>query len=81
MHSIRLTVTIPKIEYEQIERAKKKRGLSRSAFLKEIIDFFFMREAEKTKIESYIAGYKHKPEDLADIKLLEKSQMDVMGEF
>ena len=54
MRSIRLTVTIPKFEFEQIERAKKRLGLNRSALLKEIIDFFFKRESEKARIERYV---------------------------
>ena len=81
MRSIRLTVTIPRFEFEQIERAKKRRGLNRSALLKEIIDFFFTREAEKSKIERYVDGYKRKPENLAELSRLERTQLDALGEF
>lgn len=81
MRSIRLTVTIPMFEFEQIERAKKRRGLNRSALLKEIIDFFFKREVEKTNIERYVDGYKRKPENPAEIARLEKVQADTFGEF
>jgi len=44
MSKLKLTVTIPHEEYERIEEEKKKKGVSRSAFVQEIIKFFFAKE-------------------------------------
>ena len=81
MQFVRLTVTIPRLEFERIERTKKKLGLNRSALLKTIIDFFFQKEDEKEKIARYEAGYSENPEDLRDIHHLEKTQIETLGAY
>jgi len=81
MNTARLIVTIPKDEYERIEREKKEKGMSRSAFVHQIIEFFFRREDMAKKEEKYIAGYKKKPEDTKEITALEKLAVETMGEF
>lgn len=48
MSKLRLTVTIPQEEYERIEEEKKKKSVSRSALVQEIIKFFFAKENEKS---------------------------------
>ena len=51
MSKLRLTVTIPQEEYERIEEEKKKKGVSRSSLVQEIIKFFFAKEDEQFKIK------------------------------
>ncbi|MDO9513123.1 MAG: hypothetical protein Q7J59_00740 [Elusimicrobiota bacterium] len=63
----RLVVTIPKNEFERVEREKKDRGITRSAFIHQIIDFFFRKEDESKKEAKYIAGYKKHPENIKKI--------------
>ncbi len=73
-----MTVTIPHEEYERIEEEKKKKGVSRSALVQEIIKFFFVKEDEQFKINKYIDGYKRIPEKTNYIAQLEQVQFEVL---
>ena len=78
MSKLKLTVTITHEEYERIEEEKKKKGLSRSAFVQEIIKFFFAKEDEQFKIKKYIDGYKRVPEKTNYIAQLEQVQFETL---
>ena len=78
MSKLKLTVTITHEEYERIEEEKKKKGLSRSAFVQEIIKFFFAKEDEQFKIKKYIDGYKRVPEKTNYITQLEQVQFETL---
>lgn len=80
MSKLRLTVTIPHEEYERIEQEKKKRGVSRSALVQEIVKFFFAKEDEQFKIKKYIDGYKRIPEKTNYIAQLEQVQFETLDE-
>ncbi|MCD6310973.1 MAG: hypothetical protein J7M11_00725 [Elusimicrobia bacterium] len=81
MNVARLVVTIPKHEFERVEQEKKERGITRSAFIHQIIDFFFRKEDELKKEAKYIAGYKKYPENIKKIDAVEKAAFETMGEF
>lgn len=78
MSKVRLTVTIPREEYERIEQGKKKKGVSRSALVQEIIKLFFEKEDEQSKIKKYINGYKRIPEKTNYITQLEQVQFEAL---
>jgi metal-responsive CopG/Arc/MetJ family transcriptional regulator len=78
MPKSRLTVTISRNDYERIEEEKRKKGVSRSALVQEIIKSFFTKEDEKFKIKKYIDGYKKIPEKINDIVQLEQVQFEIL---
>jgi len=78
MPKSRLTVTISRNDYERIEEEKRKKGVSRSALVEEIIKFFFVKEDEQFKIKKYIDGYKKIPEKTNDIAQLEQVQFETL---
>ena len=80
MSKLRLTVTISHEEYERIEQEKKKKGVSRSALVQEIIKFFFVKEDEQFKIKKYIDGYKRIPEKINYMAQLEQAQFETLDE-
>ena len=78
MPKSRLTVTISRNDYERIEEEKRKKGVSRSALVQEIIKSFFTKEDEKFKIKKYIDGYKKIPEKTNDMAQLEQVQFETL---
>ena len=78
MPKSRLTVTISRDDYKRIEEEKRKKGVSRSALVEEIIKFFFVKEDEQFKIKKYIDGYKKIPEKINDIVQLEQVQFEIL---
>ena len=81
MNIARLTVTLPREKYERIEKEKNQRGLNRSAFINQAIDSFFQKEDEAEKDKRYVAGYKKKPENTAEISAMMKVSVTTFGEF
>jgi len=81
MRTAKLTVTISKESYDRIEKEKRRRGLTRSALVNQMIGYYFDKDREKEKDKKYVAGYKNKPELIEEIAALEKTQAAVMGEF
>ena len=81
MNIARLTVTLPREKYERIEKEKNRRGLNRSAFINQAIDSFFQKEDEAEKDKKYVAGYKEKPENTAEISAMMKVSVTTFGEF
>lgn len=80
MSKLRLTVTIPNEQYKRIEEEKKKKGISRSALVQEIIKFFFAKEDEQFKIKKYIDGYIRVPEKTNYLAQLEQVQFEILDE-
>lgn len=80
MSKLKLTVTIPHDEYERIEEEKKKKGISRSALVQEIIEYFFVKKDEQFKIKKYIDGYKRIPEKINYIAQLEQIQFETIDQ-
>jgi ribosome-binding protein aMBF1 (putative translation factor) len=78
MPKSRLTVTISRDDYKRIEEEKRKKGVSRSALVEEIIKFFFVKEDEQFKIKKYIDGYKKIPEKTNDMAQLEQVQFETL---
>jgi hypothetical protein len=81
MNTAKLTVTISKEQYERIEKEKKRRGLTRSALVSQMIGFFFEKEKEREKEKKYVAGYRKRPELVEELAVIEKVQAAVLGEF
>ncbi len=78
MSKSRLTVTIPKEDYERIEQEKKKKSVNRSVLVQEIIEFFFAKKDKQLKINKYIDGYKRIKENTGNIEHLEKNQTEAL---
>lgn len=81
MNTARLTVTLPREVFQRVEKEKKKRCVSRSAFVDTALEEFFRREDETEKEARYIAGYKKKPENLKEITALVGIQAAVVEDY
>lgn len=81
MNTARLTVTLPNEVFQRVEKEKKKRHVSRSAFIDTALEDYFRREDEKGKEACYIAGYKKKPENLKEITALAGIQAAVVEDY
>lgn len=79
MGKVRLTVTIPKEEYERIEQEKSKKGISRSELLYRMIKSFFIKEDLQYKIKKYVEGYKRFPEKANYVSKLEQVQFETLN--
>jgi metal-responsive CopG/Arc/MetJ family transcriptional regulator len=77
--AVKFAVSLPDKDFQELEKFRKKRGLSRSKMVLDALRH--LREsAEKEKmIKSYVEGYKKTPEQLQDVEGWEKAEANVFS--
>jgi metal-responsive CopG/Arc/MetJ family transcriptional regulator len=77
--SIKFAVSVPGDEFKDLEILRKKKGLTRSAFIRNAIRLWKeIREIQKLA-KIYVDGYKKIPENLIEIEALEKASLGALS--
>ncbi len=76
----KVAVSIPADLFQAVERARRQRGSSRSAFLQDALRHWLKHQAEVMLVREYEAGYRSKPEARREIKAAESTAMRVWSE-
>jgi metal-responsive CopG/Arc/MetJ family transcriptional regulator len=77
--SVKFAVSIPGAEFKEIEVLRKKKGLSRSEFIRQTVKLW-KEEKEKNRLVSiYKEGYKRVPENLTNIEAWEKASLSAFS--
>ena len=63
MNARKLATSLPKTQFEALERTRKKLKLRRSQAIQEALDLWLSARTEDGKVEAYIRGYLEKPDD------------------
>lgn len=66
MNTVKICITIPKYEFDIIEKERKEKMLKRSQFIKGIFDSFFKNKQKQSLIDKYIKAYKKHPEPIKE---------------
>lgn len=66
----RAAISLPDALYEQIERARKRAGKDRSAWLQEAAADYLKRRTKAQEIEAYFRGYERSPLTDDELSLL-----------
>jgi metal-responsive CopG/Arc/MetJ family transcriptional regulator len=78
--SVKFAVSIPDKEYKELENFRKKRGMSRSKFIREVIHLWRETKDRERMIEMYEEGYKKLPENPVNIEAWEKASHNVFSQ-
>jgi Arc/MetJ-type ribon-helix-helix transcriptional regulator len=70
--TVKFAVSISGSEFKELEVLRKKKGLSRSEFIRETIRLWKEEKEKKRLVRVYEDGYKRIPEDLAVMEAWEK---------
>jgi len=62
IRTVKVAVSLPKEQFEQLERLRKQLKLSRSALVSQAIRQFLKIHREEEDIRRYIEGYRKYPE-------------------
>lgn len=73
--AVKFAVSIPDNEFKELEAIRKKKGLSRSEFVRETVKLWKEEKEKKRLIKAYEDGYKKVPENLAKIEAWEKASL------
>ena len=78
--STKVAVSIPPELFQAVERARRQRGSSRSAFLQDALSHWLKHQTEVMLVREYEAGYRRKPETRREIKAAESASARVLSE-
>jgi metal-responsive CopG/Arc/MetJ family transcriptional regulator len=73
--AVKFAVSIPNNEFKELETLRKKKGLTRSEFIRETIRLWKGEREKKKLIKIYEEGYRRVPENLTVIEAWEKASL------
>lgn len=76
----KIAISLPKEDFDKIERLRKKLGFERSAIIDKAIRFWLGHLEEEELIKRYEQGYRKKPESVQEIKAMEEAAADAFAE-
>ena len=79
--STKVAVSIPPELFRAVERARRLRGSSRSAFLQDALRHWLKHQAEVMLVREYEAGYRSKPETRREIKAAAAASAQLLSEM
>jgi metal-responsive CopG/Arc/MetJ family transcriptional regulator len=75
----KIAISLPDYQVEAIERIKHHRGVPRSRVIQQALDLYLASEqAAQEADEIYEAGYRAKPENLAEIEAYTRMAAEVL---
>lgn len=79
-NSVKFAVSIPGNEFKELESLRKKRGLTRSGFVREAIRFWKETKKRERMARIYEEGYKRIPDNLSNIEAWEKASLSTLSQ-
>jgi metal-responsive CopG/Arc/MetJ family transcriptional regulator len=77
-NNLKITISLPKEDFYQLEQIRKELGLSRSGILNKAIRFWLGHHKQEELIKRYRKGYRRKPESIQEIEALEQASADAV---
>jgi hypothetical protein len=78
--SVKFAVSIPDIEFQELEIYRKKEGVSRSKMVLQAITYWKKARENEQLLKSYKDGYRKIPENPKPLSGWEKAAMDSFSE-
>lgn len=77
--TVKVAVSLPRKEYQQVEKTRKRLRISRSAVIGEALRHWVAAGHEQEKISAYLEGYRRFPETIREQKLFELLSGEVLA--
>ena len=77
--AVKFAVSISGGEFKELETLRKKKGLTRSGFIRETIKLWKGEKEKERLIKIYEDGYKRIPENLTAIEAWEKASLSAFS--
>ena len=79
-NTVKIAISLPKKEYEFLEKFRHRIGLSRSAIIDKAVSFWIKRQDDEWLIKKYEKAYKDRPEKVSEIMAWEKPGMETLSQ-
>ena len=77
--AVKFAVSISDNEFKELETLRKKKGLSRSGFIRETIKLWKEEREKKKLVKIYEEGYRRIPENLTAMEAWEKASLSMFS--
>ncbi len=77
--TVKVAVSLPKTQFQSLEKQRRIRHLSRSAMVREVLDQWLKHVNEEEAVRRYIAGYQRHPESAKGWRAIERVQVEAMA--
>jgi len=74
-NSVKFAVSLAGNEFKELESLRKKKGLTRSGFIREAIRLWKETKKREKMVRIYEEGYKRIPDNLSNIEAWEKASL------
>lgn len=74
----KISFSIPRKDLEMLEKARKRMGISRSAFIDMAIRFWLNWTNKRRLLKCYEEGYRKIPEQTQELEALEKAGIETL---
>jgi metal-responsive CopG/Arc/MetJ family transcriptional regulator len=77
-NTVKIAISLPKQDYQLLEKIRQRLGISRSAMIDKALYFWLKRRQEEELIKKYEDSYRKKPENVSEIIGWEKAGMEAV---
>jgi metal-responsive CopG/Arc/MetJ family transcriptional regulator len=77
--AVKFAVSMPQKEFQELEKYRKKKGVSRSQLILEAIRLWKESREKERLVKIYEEGYRNTPEKLHDLEGWEKASLDTFS--
>ena len=77
--AVKFAVSVSDHEFKELETLRKKKGLSRSEFIRETIKLWKEEREKKKLVKIYEEGYRRIPENLTAMEAWEKASLSTFS--
>ncbi len=78
--TLKIAISLPKEDFDEIEKIRKSFGFQRSAVIDKAIRFWLRHLNQEKLIKRYEEGYRKKPESIQETKAMEKAAAEAFKE-
>lgn len=79
-NTFKVAISLPKEDFYKLEQIREKLGFCRSAIIDKAIRFWIGYREKEELIKRYRGGYRKKPENIQEVRALEKASSEAFKE-
>jgi len=78
--AVKFAVSLPDKDFQELEKFRKKRGISRSKLVLEALRQLRESKEKERLVKNYVEGYRNIPEKLHDLEGWEKAEANTFSQ-
>ena len=76
--TVKVAVSLPKAQFQSIEKQRRSLHVSRSAMVREALSQWLKRFEEQEAMRQYVEGYRRHPQSPQEIRAMERTSAEAL---